>query len=156
MTDPVEIGTELEIATRLRLRAAPWLVEQLGARFDWGFRAKPPLPALVLETISDPRPHHFKGPQGLRETRVQGDAWAASRTEAKRIAMAVINAMQGRAEIVIREEPGWEREMADAVRFEGAFADGPELSTETQTEGVVHRARFDLNIWWALSEGDAQ
>jgi hypothetical protein len=156
VADPEELGGELEIATRKRLLDLDPLTDQVEERVDWGFRPEPPLPAVVLEIVSDPRPAHFKGDQGLRVTRVQVDVWAATRMAAKRIAQLVINELKPPAVVLIPEgSPGWVAGMAGGVRFERAFCDGPELTRETGAtpNTIVHRARFDLLIWWALTEG---
>jgi hypothetical protein len=157
MADPQELGGELEIATRLRLQAIPALVALVGPRIDWGFRPEPEVPALVLEIVSDPRPDHFKGAQGLRQTRVQVDAWAADRLTAKRVAQLAMNGLRPAAVIDLpaEGEPGWIEGLAPGVRFERSTAEGPELGTfpGATPNSIVHRARFDLLTWWALTEG---
>jgi hypothetical protein len=157
MAEVIELGNELEMAVRARLLAAPAIQAVANLRVDWGFRPAPPLPALVLEVVTDIRPHHFQDRQGLRETRVQVDAWGKTRTEAKRLALLTINALEPSAQVDIQGSPGHIPGMATGVRFERSFADGPEPSTESTETGVIHRARFDIMIWWALTaEGEAQ
>src|SRR5690349_16150081 len=114
MADPTELGGELEIATRSRLQAIAALTALVGSRIDWGFRPEPPTPALVLEIVSDPRPAHFKGDQGLRQTRVQVDAWADTRMKAKRVAELAIRGLRDPAIIQLPEEgqPGWAEGLA--------------------------------------------
>jgi hypothetical protein len=136
-----------------RLLGDAALVALVGDAVDWSKRPNEQgLPAVVLSTVSDPRPDHFGGAQGFRQTRVQADAWSAvSADEASRIAEAVIAA--------VRPEPG--EDGADAagswisagVRFGRPGIDGPVDSGEQLSAIYAYRSRVDILLWHAEMEG---
>ena len=66
------------------------------SRINWGVHPQgAPLPALVLNTISDAEGLHMQGPDGLSEGRVQIDAYAHSYGGAKDLSRAVRTVLHG-------------------------------------------------------------
>lgn len=130
----------------------------VGQRVDWSEWAEPGVPRQVtLQVVSDPRPDHFRGAQGLRRSRVQADAWSTeSADEATRIAEALIAA--------VRLDPGdpnplegmpdptgaWVR---DGVRFDRPQIEGPVDGVERHDTVSIYRARVDLLLWHCETEG---
>lgn len=98
-----------------------------------------PLPALVVNVISDVRPLHYKGEQGLRESRIQVDVFAETLGEALSIADLAIAAV---ADPTTVQDPG-----GPDVRFERATIEGPETSGSQEASLYVNRARFDALVW---------
>jgi hypothetical protein len=139
-------GMEMEVAVRARLKASAALTAMIGQRVDWGLRAGPVLPAITLTRIPGPKDTHYKGDQGLQETRVQVDAWAPDYATAMKVAHMARMVLEP-PEVVAAIPPNMEA----GVRFERSFAEQPDPATESTATGVVHRARFDIAIWWALT-----
>lgn len=107
----------------------------VGGRVDWGVRKQgDPLPLLVLQVFSDPRPQDYKGFVSMRETRVRIHCDAETRAEAVRLREAVIAAISA---------PG----TFYGTRFGRAFIDTVrDLGAHTDT-GFVHRDSIDALIW---------
>lgn len=139
-------GAELEIAIRARLKASAALVALVGTRMDWGLRPGPNLPAITLTRIPGPTDVHFKGDQGLQETRVQVDVWAPDYITASRVGHLVKAALEPAGEVA-KIAPN----MDSGVRFERSFADQPDPAIEDTPAGPVHRVRLDVRTWWALT-----
>jgi len=92
------------------------------------------LPAITLQTISQPRAETMKGLETLRFARVQVDCWATSSVEASRLADAAVAALQPRA-----AAEGWS--------FLPASVEGPrDLGEEVAGLGFVHRKSIDFRI----------
>lgn len=111
---------------------------RVGPRTDWTVSPpETPYPRSVLTTISDPRPDHFGGEEGFRQTWLQLDVYSTeSAQEANEI-----------AEIAIRVlKPEWEGE---GIRFDRAGVDGPTDSGEQQDTLYVYRSRVDFRLWHA-------
>ena len=144
-----ELGTELEAAIRKRLKDRVELTALLGegATIDWDVRPSAAAYSIVLGRIAGPIAVHFKGNQGLQETRVQVDVWGKDGTKVKKIAHLARTTLEPPA-IVAATGPN----MGAGVRFERGFADQPDPATEETPTGLVHRSRFDIMIWWALIE----
>ena len=115
----------------------------VGQRVYWVDRPQAAaLPAIVLQTISDPRPQHLKGFDALRETRVQLDVFAANQPGGlngydltRRITEAAIAAL-------VPENSG------NGIIFNRALVDGArDLGERTETQ-FIHRHSIDLLIWW--------
>lgn len=105
---------------------APYLTER-AVFFDYRPQGSP-MPALVMNIVADPREQHLKGFDGLRQTRVQLDAYAATAPAAEALAEAAITALVPHGEF-------------SGVRFGRAMvANGPiNLSAGTQ-DGVAVQA----------------
>lgn len=127
---------DFDSALRARLlldSAVGWIV---GERVHWVLRPQGgPLPAIVLQTISDPRPQHLKGFQQLRETRVQVNCDATSHAATKQLAEVAICALVPEGEVF-------------GVRFDRAFVEQFDDEAEETPTGFIHRSRFDLRCWW--------
>lgn len=96
------------------------------------------LPAVTLQIISDLRPQHLKGFNPLRDTRVQFDCWGSSYSEVTALKEAVLAA-------VVPENT------SNGIRFDRAIIDGErDLGERTETQ-FIHRASFDLVVWWATA-----
>jgi hypothetical protein len=94
------------------------------------------LPAVTLQIISDQRPQHLKGFNPVRDTRVQVDCWGNSYGEVTALKEAVLAA-------VVPEATG------NGIRFCRAIIDSErDLGERTETQ-FIHRASFDLIVWWA-------
>lgn len=133
---------------RLEARAAlAALLAGGGGGIDWNTRPEDRgKRSVVLQTVSDPRPDHYGGAQGLRWTRVQADCWSAhSADEAARIAEEVIAA--------VRPDPGTDGAddagawVQDGVQFQRPEIDGPVDSGEQGEVLYQHRSRLDLLLW---------
>lgn len=122
-------------ALRQRLLDAPAVSAIIAARATWRVRpADGPLPALVLTTVSDPRPQTLKEFYPRRESRVQLDCYAATQAEVSALCDAAIAALA----------PGG---AFSGIKFGRAnFDPVRDLGTETET-GFVHRYSFDILIW---------
>jgi hypothetical protein len=137
-----------------RLDARASLTDLLGSEgVDWGIVPQETVrPSVVLNVISDPRGDHYRGEQGMRQTRVQADCYSeTSADEAYRIADEVIAA--------VRPDPGqdgaddtgaWSQ---DGVRFDRPQIEGPVDSGEQLDTLYVHGARVDLLLWHCEEEG---
>jgi hypothetical protein len=140
-------------ALTARLLADAALAAAVGARIDWNVRPdKEALPAVILQTVSDPRPDHFGGEQDFRQTRVQVDCWSlVSADHATQIAEKVIAAVRpvpGQAGSY--DDGSWER---DGVRFDRPQVEGPVDGGEQLDTVYVHRARVDVLLWHSEMEG---
>lgn len=125
----------MQQALRERLKDDAGVAAIAGTRIDWGINPQgSPLPRVRLQVISDPRPQHLKGFQGLRETRVQADCMADDAATATALAEAVIAAAVPAAE-------------KEGVRFGRAGIEGPTDRGEQTDTGFVHRQSVDLMIW---------
>lgn len=140
------------LVARLDARAALTALLAAGA-VDWGVLPQDTArPSLVLNTVSDPRPDHYSGEQGFRQSRVQAEAWSdVSADEATRIAEEAIRA--------VRPDPGedgsdetgaWSEA---GVRFDRPQIEGPVDSGEQLDTLYAFRARVDLLLWHCEEEG---
>lgn len=85
---------DFQEGVRARLIADSAVAAIVGDRVAWMARAKgAPLPAIVLQVVSDPRPSHLKGLEGARSTTVQCDCWAEDYGAAVALARAAIAAL---------------------------------------------------------------
>lgn len=114
------------------------LEAMVGTRIDFGKRPQEQaLPAVTLQVTADPRPNHFGGRQGLRQTRLQVDCWGET-------ADAAVSAAERIIEII--GDPA----VVDGVRFEKPLIEGPEDSGNQEDTLYVHRARLSVLVWHAL------
>jgi len=128
---------DMQSALLARFLAAAPLAALVGQRITWMQRPQSDaLPALVLQTISDGRPQHYKGFQALRSTRVRADTWATSYGVARAVSEAVIAA-------------GFAEHRANGVQFRRAQIDGPTDFLEDGATKPLHRSSVDLVLWWS-------
>jgi hypothetical protein len=93
------------------------------------------LPAVRSVVTSDPRPSTMEGRQALRETGVQHDCMALSRTEADDLAEAVI------AETEVAGTYG-------ATKFSRSFVDASRSYSERDAAGILtYVTSLDMRIW---------
>lgn len=105
-----------------------------GPSIDWTVRRQgAPLPAVVLQTISDGLPQNYDGFDAVRPTRVQAKCLASDKTTAIALRKAVVAALvpAGTYSGVL-----FERAQIDPVR---------DLSAQTET-GFVHCEAIDFNL----------
>lgn len=127
---------DMQGALRARITGASTTA---GTRVYWVDRPQSAaLPAVTLQTISDPRPQHLKGFDELRETRVQIDCWADTYAIAKALMEAVLTA-------VVPENT------ANGIRFDRALVDSTNDSGERTETKFIHRQTADLFFWWATA-----
>lgn len=121
-----------ELRTRLKNDATVSGI--VGTRIDWVERPQAKaLPAMTLQTISDPRPQHMGGDQATRQTLIQMDSWAESYKAARDLANAGIACLESGADV-------------SSVRFLRSFVDGDrDLSERTDTQ-TIYRVSVDLRI----------
>jgi hypothetical protein len=119
-------------ALRARLIAAASVTALVAQRVYWVDRPQASaLPAITLQTISEARPQHLKGFDGLSASRVQIDCWAPSHIGSTQLADAVIAA-------VVPENT------ANGIHFDRAFIDSiRDLGERVETQ-FIHRASIDL------------
>lgn len=127
---------DFQTGVRARLLADDAVAAVAATRIYWVERPqKSALPAITLQTVSDPRPDHLKGPDGARGTRIQCDCWAESYASALSLARAVIAALQSPATI-------------EDKKFGNARVEGQRDLGESVTDGTfIHRQSVDLIIW---------
>lgn len=127
---------DMQGALRARITGASTTA---GTRVYWVDRPQAAaLPAVTLQTISDPRPQHLKGFNELRETHVQIDCWADTYSAAKTLMEAVLAA-------VVPENT------ANSIRFDRALVDGVSDGGERTETKFVHRQTADVFFWWATA-----
>ena len=110
-----------------------------GGRVYWVDRPQTSaLPAITLQTVSDPRPQHLKGFNELRPTTVQIDTWGDTYAAAKSLMDSVIAA-------VVPENT------SNGIRFDRAMVDGVRDLGERSGEKFIHRQSADLIFHWATA-----
>lgn len=126
---------DMQGGLRARLLASTEVTAAVGSRVYWVQRPQGSLPpAVTLQTVSDPRPEHLKGPDGARETRVQMDCWATTYAAALSLARTCIAALSGPATI-------------NGKRFGNTRVDGQRDLGEDVNGTFLHRQSVDLLIW---------
>jgi hypothetical protein len=124
---------------RTRLLEDATVAGFVGTKVTWVDRPQTTnLPAIVLQTISDPRPAHLKGFDGARMTRVQLDVFASKHLTGLQIAQAAIAALKDPADI-------------DGKQFGPTLVDSQRDLSEEVSGTLVHRQSVDLLVW---HEGD--
>lgn len=96
------------------------------------------LPAVTLQIISDQRPQHMKGFDSLRGTLVQVDCWGDDYGAVTALKEAVLAA-------IVPENT------LNGIRFDRAIIDSERDLGEQGTTKFIHRASFDLIVWWAAA-----
>ena len=125
----------MEIALRAKLLANAPLVAIVGPRITWTERPQGNvLPAIVLQVVADNRPQDFKARVGFRDTRVQIDCFAATRSVVVSLREAVINALSVQGAIA-------------GVSFGRVFINNIIDRGEDTDTGFVHRDLIDATIW---------
>lgn len=106
-----------------------------GKSIEWTVRRQgAPLPAVLLQVVSDPRPQTHDGFDSIRTARVRVSVLAATRHEVMVLREAVI--------VALAEAGDFGGVWFDRARIELVFdAGGP---SET---GFIHRDSIDFNIW---------
>lgn len=127
---------DFQTGVRARLLADDTVTAIAATRIYWVERPqKTALPAITLQTVSDPRPEHLKGPEGARGTRIQCDCWAESYGSALSLARAVIAALRPPATVSDK-------------KFGNARVEGQRDLGESVTDGTfIHRQSMDFIIW---------
>jgi Protein of unknown function (DUF3168) len=126
---------DLQTGTRARLLADATVAGLVGNRVYWGERPQgSAYPAILLRTISDPRPAHLKDYENTRSTLVQMDVFATTYAAALSIAKAAIAALKVPATI-------------SGKVFGPTFVDGQRDTVEASGTTNIHRQSVDLNIW---------
>lgn len=121
-------------ALHARLTADPQVAASVSMRVYWVNRPQnSDLPAIRLQTISDPRPEHLNGYDGARVVRVQADCFATTYGGARQLAEKVIAAVSAPA-------------TAGGIVFGHTKAEGPRDLGEDTASGFVHRASVDLLV----------
>ncbi|MGO4167860.1 tail completion protein gp17 [Novosphingobium sp. YAF33] len=95
-----------------------------------------PLPAIVVQLISDPRPLTFSGPQSIRRAWLTIECLAASRGEADAIGERIVTEIDGRALV---ERPEVESTRIIDVRNDSSRANGGLATT--------FRTAIDVMVW---------
>lgn len=127
---------DMQGALRARITGA---ATTAGTRVYWVDRPQSAaLPAVTLQTISDPRPQHLKGFDELRPTRVQIDCWADSYAAAKTLMEAVLAAVVP-------------QNTSNGIRFDRAHIDNADEGGERTETKFIHRQRADLIVIWAVA-----
>ena len=126
-----------------RLEADAAVTAFVADRIYWLVRPQgSPLPALVLQVVSETRTQHLKGFDDCFEARVQVAAQAEKYSVSRALAEAAVAALIDVAEVV---DPTGD----DVVFWRGAV-DGPrDLGSQEETR-FVHRAVVDLLIRYGV------
>ena len=126
---------DLQAALRSRLLGNATVAAAVSTRIDWGQRPQgSPYPAIVLQTISDPRPVHLKDYEATRSTLVQMDVYALTYSAALSIARAAIAVLKVPATV-------------SGKVFGPTFVDGQRDTVEPSGTTNIHRQSVDFNIW---------
>lgn len=111
---------------------------KVGSRVDWMRRPGRQLDAYTLQIVSDVRPQHYKGFQGVRTTRVQVDCWSATFAGAialRDIAIAVLTPAVQVGEV------RFDRAAVPLVR---PGFDGDGTASDEQPHGELYREIIDF------------
>jgi hypothetical protein len=124
----------MQAELRTRLKDDATVSGLVGTRIDWITRPQgKALPAITLQTVSDPRPQHMSGNQDTRQTMVQADCWGSTYASARATADAVV------ACIIPAGDVG-------EIRFLRSFVDNERDGAEDTETGLVYRVSVDLRI----------
>lgn len=119
---------------RTRLKNDPTVSGLVANRIDWLKRPQASaLPAITLQTISDPHPQHMGGNQVTRQTLVQVDCWALKYADVRAVSDAVIAALVPAADV-------------DSVRFLRSFVENERDGGEDSPNGTIFRVSVDLRV----------
>lgn len=116
-----------------------------GQRVHWVERPQTSgLPAVTLQTINDPRPQHLKGFNPLRDTLVQIDCWADTKTGAD--GYTAVQALKEAVLAAVVPE-----HTANGIRFDRAIIETIRDGGERVETKFIYRASIDLTFWWATA-----
>lgn len=127
----------MEEALRAYLLTQPALTDLIGERIFWGVRPQgTPLPALVLNRISQPGDHTYKARVRLCKARVQMDCLGASNASARGLERALLAVLDGKSFI------------QGGIEFQGCFAiNARDLTSPGTTDAdTIFRPSIDFNI----------
>lgn len=125
---------DFQTGVRARLLANSTVAAGVGTRIDWGQRVQSaPYPAIVLQTISDPRPAHLKDYDGARSTIITMDVYATTYAAALTIARAAIAVLKVPATI-------------SGKVFGPAFVERQDDTVEPSGTSNIYRQSVDFNI----------
>jgi hypothetical protein len=132
---------DLRTAIVARLGAGSATRGIASSRVTWRKREQgSPMPAVVLNVVSEARPQHLDGFDDMRTARIQADCWAQTLASAVALAEAVIADLVGDAAV-------------GNVAFWRASVEGPrDLGEQTDSEGFLHRESVDLVLRYAVVE----
>ena len=124
-------------AMRARLLAAGPVTALVGQRVTWIDRPQASaLPAITLQVVSELRPQHMAGFDGLRDVTVQIDIWGNSYVETKSIMEAVIAALTP-------------AQTGNGINFARSFIDSiRDLGEQVETQ-FIHRTSIDLRVHYS-------
>jgi Protein of unknown function (DUF3168) len=126
---------DFQTGIRTRLLANPAVSAAVATRVDWGMRPQgAPFPAIVLQTLDDPRPVHLKGYQNVRSTLVQMDVYAVTYASALTIARAAIDALKAHVTI-------------SGKVFAACFVERQRDFVDDTGTQRLHRQLVDFNVW---------
>jgi hypothetical protein len=124
-------------ALRARLLAASAVTDRVGQRVYWIQRPQAKeLPSITLQLVSEQRPQHMGGFDGLSDARVQVDVWSTSHADAWAISEAVIEALAP-------EQSG------NGISFSRSFIDARRDSGERTETQFIYRTSLDLLIHYS-------
>lgn len=120
---------------RARLLADATVAAGVATRIFWGDRPQgTALPAIVLQTVSDPRTAHLKDYDETRVTLIQLDVYATTYASALSIARSAIAVLK--VPVTINEKV-----------FGPAFVDGQRDTVEPSGTTNIYRQSVDFSIW---------
>jgi hypothetical protein len=106
------------------------------AEFHWGEVPQDTvLPYALALTVSDPRPQHLKGYQGMRQTQVQIDCLARTRKAAAEMAETLVAALS---------DPG----VVGSTRFGRGAAQGPIDRSADLGGKTIYRLILEFSVAW--------
>jgi hypothetical protein len=124
----------MQAELRTRLKDDATVSGLVGTRIDWITRPQgKALPAITLQTVSDPRPQHMGGNQDTRQTMVQADCWGGTYAASRGVADAVVACVLPAANV-------------GNVRFLRSFVDNERDGAEETETGLVYRVSVDLRV----------
>ena len=124
-----------EKAVARRLLADGAVAALVAQRVDWDEREqRAPMPAVVLQLISDPRPQNMDGFDPIRPSRVRINCLSKDKAESAALREAVIAALVGEGTF-------------DGIWFDRATVDAVRPLGERTDTGFVHREAVDIIFW---------
>lgn len=137
----------MEVELRAKLLAMAALTALVDRRIDWGVRAQgEALPAVELHQVGRRRLMNLAGPGAWSTGRVQVDCWGRTFKAACDVADIIAAPVADGGLLGLRATLG-------NIRFR-IFVLDRASGRETDSLGIVHRTRLDLNVWTAPIQGD--
>jgi hypothetical protein len=126
---------DFQTGVRARLLADATVAAGVATRIFWGDRPQgTAFPAIVLQTVSDPRTAHLKDYDETRVTLIQLDVYATTYASALSIARNAIAVLKVPTTI-------------SGKVFGPAFVDGQRDTVEPSGTTNIHRQSVDFSIW---------